>query len=301
MKLVAIAMLCHSINAAYCKSQGDDSILPWDESPEEQKKSIEYGVQLHLENPETTPEQSHESWLKQKEADGWVYGEVKDMENKVHPCIRPYDELPPEQKAKDYLFKATVNLAKDLPDLDVHLALSSEVVQLRTQLQQFQQALAARPSSTHATVAQKGKAGVVVKYVGNKTQFTDNIYESNLTFEHGQERTVSADLAGKLLKHPEFKRVELELNQLNDSFAAGSSDQQDDTAEVTRLAEQKRKEQEDTENNTLDAIGLVNQLDKDALNDYAMKNFNEKVAKNLSLENARKKVINLIETQGAPK
>ena len=96
MKLSTIAMLCHSINAAYCLSQGDDSQPTWDNAPDEQKKSIEYGVQLHLENPETTPEQSHESWLLQKEKDGWTYGEVKDFKAKTHPCFRPYDELPVE-------------------------------------------------------------------------------------------------------------------------------------------------------------------------------------------------------------
>lgn len=48
MKLSTIAMLCHSINAAYCLSQGDDSQPTWDNAPDDQKKSIEYGVQLHL-------------------------------------------------------------------------------------------------------------------------------------------------------------------------------------------------------------------------------------------------------------
>lgn len=290
-------MMCHLVNAAYCRSQGDDSILPWDDTPEELKKSLEYGVQMHLDNPHTTPEQSHESWLKQKEADGWVYGEEKDIENKVHPCMRPYDELPPEQKAKDYLFKAVVNLTKDLPDLDVHLALSSEVIQLRTHLEQLKQATATRNGSANANVAPTPKVGVTIKYEGNKDQFVDNIYDSNLTFEYGQERTVSADLAGKLLKHPEFKRVELDAPQLSNPI---DTNPKDDTDEVTKLADQKKKEQEEAENATLDAIALVNQLDKDALNDYAMKNFNEKVSKNLSLENARKKVINLIETQGVP-
>ncbi len=55
-----------------------------------------------------SPEQSHEGWLAEKIATGWVYGPVKDTEKKEHPCMLPYDELPPSQKAKDALFVRTV-------------------------------------------------------------------------------------------------------------------------------------------------------------------------------------------------
>ena len=298
MKLIAIAMLCHSINAAYCQSMGYDSQPTWDDAPDWQRNSAIAGVEMHLANPDAAPEQSHQSWYKQKEAEGWKYGEVKDPELKEHPCFLPYEELPQEQKAKDYLFKEVVKLAKDLPDLDVHLALSGEVIQLRTHLEQLKQATASRNSSANANVAPTPKVGATIKYVGNKDQFVDNIYDSNLTFEYGQSRTVTADLAGKLLKHPEFKRVEMDSPQLSNPV---DTTPKDDTDEVTKLAEQKKNEQQDTENATFDAIALVGQLDKDALNEYAMTNFNEKLNKSLSLENTRKKVINLIETQGAPK
>jgi len=47
--------------------------------------------------------------LKVKEADGWKYGPVKDAEKKEHPCFRPYNLLPRDQKAKDYIFRAIVH------------------------------------------------------------------------------------------------------------------------------------------------------------------------------------------------
>jgi hypothetical protein len=50
----------------------------------------------------------HEAWCDHKIADGWKYGPVKDAGKKEHPCLVPYDELPPEQKAKDYVFRAIV-------------------------------------------------------------------------------------------------------------------------------------------------------------------------------------------------
>ena len=56
-----------------------------------------------------TPRQSHASWMRQKIAEGWVYGEVKDVEKRQHPCMLPYDELPPYQRAKDSLYIAIVS------------------------------------------------------------------------------------------------------------------------------------------------------------------------------------------------
>jgi hypothetical protein len=61
-----------------------------------------------LDNPNTTPEASHESWMAEKVAAGWVYGPTKDPVAKTHPCIVAYSELPPEQRAKDHLFGAIV-------------------------------------------------------------------------------------------------------------------------------------------------------------------------------------------------
>lgn len=106
-----IAELCHNANRAYCTSMGDNSQPLWVDAPEWQKASARQGVRFHLQN-QTTPEQSHENWLKQKVEEGWVYGQVKDPEAKTHPCMVPYDQLPPEQRAKDFIFKAICDTFK---------------------------------------------------------------------------------------------------------------------------------------------------------------------------------------------
>lgn len=103
-----IAKVAHELNAAYCRSIGDDSQPTWDDAPTWQKDSALVGVKFHLENPEASPSASHDSWLAQKEAEGWEYGPIKDPENKLHPCYVPYDELPVAQRSKDYIFKQTV-------------------------------------------------------------------------------------------------------------------------------------------------------------------------------------------------
>lgn len=106
MDELKIAQLCHQVNKAYCEAIGDTSQDDWEGSPEWQKESALNGVRFHLSGNSKTPEESHNSWLKEKEADGWSYGETKDTVNKKHPCFVPYEQLPASQKAKDYIFKA---------------------------------------------------------------------------------------------------------------------------------------------------------------------------------------------------
>lgn len=109
-----IAEVCHEVNRAYCQALGDNSQPPWSEAPDWQIDSALNGVDLHIERPEAGPEASHESWLAQKVSDGWTYGPVKDPESKTHPCCVPFEELPPEQKAKDYIFRAVVHAVAKL-------------------------------------------------------------------------------------------------------------------------------------------------------------------------------------------
>lgn len=108
-----IAKICHNVNKAYCESIGDNSQPTWEDAPQWQQESAIAGVKYHLYNENATPASTHENWMKDKEADGWVYGEVKDPEKKTHPCMVPYDQLPAEQRTKDYLFKAVVDSFKE--------------------------------------------------------------------------------------------------------------------------------------------------------------------------------------------
>ena len=103
-----IARVAHETNRAYCRSIGDQSQLAWEDAPEWQRSSAVNGVRFIAENPDAGPSASHDSWMKQKRDEGWKYGAVKDPEKKEHPCFVPYDELPQEQKSKDYLFGGVV-------------------------------------------------------------------------------------------------------------------------------------------------------------------------------------------------
>lgn len=113
---IIIARVAHEVNRALCQAHGDNSQLPWNEAPDWQKEAALTGVKLHLEQPHASPSASHDIWLQGKKEAGWVYGLVKDSTLKTHPCIVPFDELPPHEKTKDYLFKAVVDsLSGDFP------------------------------------------------------------------------------------------------------------------------------------------------------------------------------------------
>jgi hypothetical protein len=111
-----IARLCHEVNRAYCKALGDESQPSWDEAPDWQRDSAIAGVEAHMSGQVHDPEGSHNSWLEVKQREGWTYGPVKDPELKQHPCCVPYDQLPAEQKAKDFLFSAIVATVREITD-----------------------------------------------------------------------------------------------------------------------------------------------------------------------------------------
>lgn len=108
MNISEIARVCHEVNRAYCSALGDLSQLPWLDAPEWQRQSAIVGVQFILNNPDASPAASHESWLAEKQRGGWKYGPIKDQDKKEHPCFVPYNDLPTEQRAKDYIFGAIV-------------------------------------------------------------------------------------------------------------------------------------------------------------------------------------------------
>jgi hypothetical protein len=113
MTIEQVAQVAHEINKAYCESIGDTTQPTWENAPEWQKSSAINGVKFHLDNPDAGPDSSHNSWLKQKEEEGWKYGPVKNAETKEHPCYVPYEQLPTEQKSKDYLFKQVIHSLKN--------------------------------------------------------------------------------------------------------------------------------------------------------------------------------------------
>jgi hypothetical protein len=104
----AIARAAHEVNRAYCLALGDTSQPPWESAPDWQRSSAINGVKGVLDG--NTPEQSHQSWMREKLETGWKHGPVKLPEAKEHPCMVSYAELPPEQRAKDTIYVTVVRV-----------------------------------------------------------------------------------------------------------------------------------------------------------------------------------------------
>lgn len=113
-----VAQLCHEVNRKYCQTIGDHSQRPWSHAADWQRESAILGVRKRLEDVLAHPSVSHEHWMTHKLADGWTYGPEKDEQKKQHPCMVPYSELSPEQRAKDYFFCTTVIILRALGLID---------------------------------------------------------------------------------------------------------------------------------------------------------------------------------------
>jgi len=184
MKNENIAKVCHEVNRAYSAAIGDFDTVPWEEAPKSQVESCLTGVAFHLEN-EHNPEESHESWMKQKEDDGWIFGEEKDEELKTHPCMVPYEDLPVEQKAKDFIFAAIVNA---MAGMDVQTVVETALKDIKV-------------GGSVQDISKTVTSLVPVKYVGRRNVYTDGTCGTGLTFVKGETKLITPARAAKMLKH----------------------------------------------------------------------------------------------------
>ncbi len=109
---LTIARVCHEANRAWCIENGDEKQPMWESAPGWQIRSAVDGVRFHRLNPEAEDSDSHVEWMAEKVRAGWVYGHVKDVEAKIHPCLLPFDQLPEVDQKKDALFRAIVHALK---------------------------------------------------------------------------------------------------------------------------------------------------------------------------------------------
>lgn len=259
MNRILIASVCHAVNAAYCLSLGDTSQAAWADAPEWQKASTLAGVDMHLANPDATPENSHESWLAQKTAEGWKYGEVKDPAKKEHPCFMPYADLPAEQKAKDYLFRAVVHALKDLPD-------------------------AAAPSSITLAAAPATAPPVLgftpIRYIGKREPHVDGAYGTRILWAcRGDTQLVPDATAIKMLGHLDvYERGEAATDAVAPVAPKKKVDDSDEPSQVAR--------------------DMVNTMGKDALETYARTNFKVELDKRQKVSDLRSEVTSLIDRFG---
>jgi hypothetical protein len=69
----------------------------------DQLDSLKQGVKFALEHPNMTAQENHDNWMQMKRSQGWVQGPVKDLEQKTHPDLVPYEQLPKIEQLKDHM------------------------------------------------------------------------------------------------------------------------------------------------------------------------------------------------------
>lgn len=62
--------------------------------------SIELPAEI-MEIQEKLAKNTHDTWAAQRFADGWQYGPERNDQEKLHPCLVPYEDLSETEKEYD--------------------------------------------------------------------------------------------------------------------------------------------------------------------------------------------------------
>jgi len=91
------------------------SVIPvsWEEREDAFKRQFLGVIERQCgERGSKSLEELHRGWMQAYFAMGWVFGEVYDRENKIHPDLVPYAQLDPLERDKDAVFVALCEIAR---------------------------------------------------------------------------------------------------------------------------------------------------------------------------------------------
>lgn len=146
---------------------------------------------------------------------------------------------------------------------------------------------------------------VSIKYIGKREPWHDRLYRTGLVFDCNQVRTIPWDMARKFLRHEDLfeKAVDDAKDEGDkaDSAAPKDDDQATDDTQALLDEQTAKNKNKDEEQKELQALyDQVNVMDKDALKDFALSKYQQKINKSKSEENLRQEVIGMIDQFGAP-
>ena len=135
--------------------------------------------------------------------------------------------------------------------------------------------------------------GIAVKYIFRRPRWVDRIYGTELEFVTGQTRLLPHDLALKFLRHTDTFEIDAGFV---DTAPAKSPQQQTD--EALEDAEAARKAQQEREQEIFMLHDQIDQMDKDALAQYAHDKFNVPLNKRHSIADLRVEAKALVDRFG---
>lgn len=112
MTTIRIAQLLHKLMVYQALYVEDRPMRLWEDlDPKDQAMYMDAVAWIQMES--VTPDMIHDFWIKRMEAQGWIYGVIKDPVHKTHPCMCPYEQLTEYEKAKDVQFLALSRMLRE--------------------------------------------------------------------------------------------------------------------------------------------------------------------------------------------
>lgn len=152
---------------------------------------------------------------------------------------------------------------------------------------------------------------IEVKYIGKREPWFDRLYDTGLSFVCGQSRVLPWDMAPKFLRHTDlFEQVMPVVDEAPaDDTPPTEEDQPDDQEpddqepdDTQALLDEQAAKNDAKKDEQLEKQALydqVNNMDKDALADFAEINYQQTINKRKSEDNLRADVIAMIDEFGA--
>lgn len=138
---------------------------------------------------------------------------------------------------------------------------------------------------------------IAVQYIGRRELWIEKTYRSGLSFKKDQVRAVPEALARKLIRHADL--FKLSEDEPVSAPEKPDAQDQDDTEELLAEAQKQAEENQQKESNRQDLIDSVMLMeDKDALQDFAFRNYQQKLNKRCSVETLRQEVVAMIDQFG---
>ncbi len=275
MNRILIAATATNLCAMVCAQFGtvapeDPNLLKWHEQSEERKQLILRAVDMVIQHPDATPEDSHAGWLEQQLADGWTHGEKADSEAKTHPNLVPWPELPVEMRIRDSLLHLVVNELKGLPDAPAAGAM--DVI---------------RVASVPRITALPG-SNVAVKYIGVRETYRDGTFGTHLVFQKGETKWVPAEKAALMFQHPSVY-VPGDPKELQPPVA---------TQEAKAAVKQPLPDDLAKEQAVQEARDSIQNMDKAGLAAFIKVHFNQEIDNRLGVQKLRDQATMLLDQYG---
>lgn len=102
--LYLLAEACHEAVKIVSEQILSEDKKEWKLISSEDKSRLINAIRRTIDEKITDPAVAHGNWIVDMEKDGWKQGEEFSNENKTHPCMVPYDQLPTGQQTKDYIY-----------------------------------------------------------------------------------------------------------------------------------------------------------------------------------------------------